>query len=72
MPLECVAIRNAAQNQMVSGKCERCRIVPAVTGISFRHRAHRKVSTSRLGSYQDFVPPQRGQRKPSGQRLAAR
>ena len=72
MPLECVAIRKAAQNQMVSGKCERCMIVPAVTEISFRHSAHRKVGTFRLGSCQLFAPPQCGQRKPSGQRFAAR
>ena len=49
MPLECVAIGKAAQNHTVSGRCERCRIVPAVTEVSFRHPAHRKVGTLRLG-----------------------
>src|SRR5271157_4693115 len=42
MPLECVAIRKAAQNQMVSGKCDRCIMVPAVTEVSFRHLAQIK------------------------------
>src|SRR6516225_9391248 len=31
MPLECVAMRNAAQNQIVSGSLLACMIVPAVT-----------------------------------------
>jgi hypothetical protein len=33
MPLECVAIRNAAQNQIVSGSLLACMIVPAVTEV---------------------------------------
>ena len=33
MPLECVAIRNAAQNQVVSGSLLACMIVPAVTEV---------------------------------------
>ena len=71
MPLECVAIRKAAQNQTVRGRCDRCRIVPAVAEVSFRHLAQMKVRTFRLGARQDFSPPQRGQRKPSGQRFLA-
>jgi len=33
MPLECVAIKNAAQNQIVSGSLLACLIVPAVTEV---------------------------------------
>src|SRR6516162_6901079 len=33
MPLECVAMRNAAQNQIVSGSLLACMIVPAVTEV---------------------------------------
>jgi hypothetical protein len=33
MPLECVAIRNAAQNQIVSGSLLACMIVPVVTEV---------------------------------------
>jgi hypothetical protein len=31
--LECVAIKNAAQNQIVSGSLLACMIVPAVTEV---------------------------------------
>src|SRR6516162_5470669 len=40
MPLECVAIRNAAQNQIVSGSLLACMIVPAVTEVCRPQSAH--------------------------------
>jgi hypothetical protein len=40
MPLECVAIRNAAQNQIVSGRLLACMIVPAVTEVCRPQAAH--------------------------------
>jgi hypothetical protein len=33
MPLECVAIRNAAQNHLVNDSLLACMIVPAVTEV---------------------------------------
>ena len=43
MPLECVAIKNAAQNQIVSGSLLACMIVPAVTEVCRPQSAHSKV-----------------------------
>jgi hypothetical protein len=40
MPLECVAIKNAAQNQIVSGSLLACMIVPAVTEVCRPQSAH--------------------------------
>jgi len=40
MPLECVAIKNAVQNQVVSGNLLACKIVPAVTEVCLPHVAH--------------------------------
>src|SRR5512132_3602619 len=72
MPLECVAIRKAAQNQTLSGRCARCITVPAVTEVSLPQVAQAKVRTGRQASRQAFEPPQPGQRKPTGQRVTAR
>ena len=72
MPLECVAIRKAAQNQTLSGRCARCITVPAVTEVSLPQVAQAKVRTGRQASRQAFEPPQPGQRKPAGQRVTAR
>jgi len=71
MPLGWVAITYAAQNHVVSGSLERCRIVPAVTEVWRPQRAHSKVH-GLLSSRQALLPPQPGQTKPSGQRAAAR
>jgi hypothetical protein len=38
--LECVAIKNAAQNQIVSGSLLACMIVPAVTEVGRSQSAH--------------------------------
>jgi hypothetical protein len=40
MPLECVAIKNAAQNHTVSGSLLACMIVPAVTEVCRPQSAH--------------------------------
>jgi len=40
MPLECVDIRNAAQNHIVSGSLLACMIVPAVTEVCRLQSAH--------------------------------
>jgi hypothetical protein len=40
MPLECVAIKNAAQNHIVSGSLRACMIVPAVTEVFRPQSAH--------------------------------
>jgi hypothetical protein len=40
MPLECVAIKNAAQNQIVSGSLLACMMVPAVTEVCRSQSAH--------------------------------
>src|SRR6516162_4687700 len=40
MPLECVAMRNAAQNQIVSGSLLACMIVPAVPEVCRPQPAH--------------------------------
>ena len=40
MPLECVAIRYAAQNHVVSGSLLACMIVPAVTEVCRPQAAH--------------------------------
>ena len=72
MPLECVAIMKAAQNQIVSGRCERCMTVPAVTEVSLRQVLHAKVSVVREGMRHAARPPHPRQTKPSGQRVLAR
>src|SRR5512144_2781308 len=68
MPLECVAIRKAAQNQTLSGRCARCITVPAVTEVSLPQVAQAKVRTGRQASRLAFELPQPGQRKPAGHR----
>src|SRR5467141_2974355 len=40
MPLECVAIRNAAQNHLVNGSLLACMMVPAVTEVCRPQAAH--------------------------------
>ena len=70
MPRLSVVIRYAAQNQVVSGVLVRWNTVPAVNDTWYRHCAHSCRCHS--GSGYARCPPQRGQRKPSGQRQASR
>jgi len=71
IPLECVAIRYAAQNQTVSGSFEPCITVPAVTEVCLPQPAHSRVKAL-VESSQLLSWPQSGQRNPSGQRASAR
>jgi hypothetical protein len=48
-------------------------VVVCLSIALFQHQANAQlVRTFRLGARQDFSPPQRGQRKPSGQRFLAK
>jgi hypothetical protein len=67
MPLECVAMRCAAQNQVVSGSFERCIAVPAVIEVC-RPQSKHSYKRARLFNVAARRLPQRGQMKPSGQR----
>jgi len=66
MPLECVAIRCAAQNHTVSGNLDRCIAVPAVIDVADRSQGIRSVRP--LFNNAARVPPQAGQTNPCGQR----
>ena len=66
MPFECVATRWAARNQVRSGRCVRCMIVPAVTDVC---RRRRRTPTSRPSSPASSpLGLAAGQTKPFGQR----
>src|SRR5258705_7920336 len=65
MPLECVVIRCAAQNHVVSGNLERCITVPAVTEVC-RPQSRHSCKRGRLFSAATRRLPQAGQTKPSG------
>ncbi len=67
MPLECVVIRCAAQNHVVSGNLERCITVPAVTEVC-RPQSRHSCKRGRLFSAATRRLPQAGQTKPSGHR----
>src|SRR5512133_1480225 len=71
MPLEWVAIREAAQNQVVSGSLEWCTIVPAVTDVCLPQPAHSHVH-GLVFSCHALLLPHSGQTKPSGQRAMKR
>src|SRR5512133_1386000 len=71
MPLEWVAIREAAQNQVVSGSLEWCTIVPAVTDVCLPQPAHSHVH-GLVCSCHALLLPHSGQTKPSGQRTMKR
>src|SRR5450432_3211416 len=67
MPLECVVMRWAAQNHVVSGSLERCIAVPAVTEVC-RPQSRHSYKRGRLFSAAKRALPHAGQTKPSGQR----
>src|ERR1700728_5329046 len=67
MPLECVAMRCAAQNHEVSGSLERCITVPAVAEVCRPQSRHSYVQ-ARLFSAAARCSPQPGQTKPFDQR----
>ena len=67
MPLEWVAMRQAAQNQAVSGNFDPCIMVPAVTEVCLPQAAHSKVKGFPPCGH-PFSWAQAGQRKPAGQR----
>ena len=56
-----------ARYQLLSGTCERCMNVPAVTEVCFLQSRHWWTQRGRL-SRTAFLLPQSGQTKPSGQR----
>src|ERR1700674_1118432 len=67
MPLECVDIRCAAQNQTVSGSLVRCSAVPAVIEVCRPQSEHSKVY-ARLRSAAARPSPHTGQTNPSAHR----
>src|SRR5438270_7626633 len=67
MPLECVAMRCAAQNHTVSGNLDRCIGVPAVIDVGRPQSRHSWVC-ARLFNNAARPPPQAGQTNPCGQR----
>ena len=67
IPLECVAMRCAAQNHAVSGSLERCIAVPAVIEVC-RPQSRHSYKRGRLFSTAARRSLQPGQMKPSGQR----
>src|SRR5271163_2130493 len=71
MPLECVAITCAAQNQVVSGNFDRCIAVPAVSEVC-RPQSRHSNRRGRLFKATARPLPHAGQTNPSGQRRAKR
>ena len=65
-----VVIRYAAQNHSVNGVLVRWNTVPAVSDTWYRHVAHSRHRPSRRRNARPS--PQRGHRKPSGQRQASK
>jgi hypothetical protein len=70
MPLEWVATRCAAKNQVRKGKWVRCMIVPAVTDVWRAQAPHSDVHAF-VSSFLPRFDAQDGQTKPSGQRRLA-
>src|SRR3954465_4938456 len=70
MPFLCVAISQAARNQVRRPRWLPCSAVPAVTETCRPQAAHCRVSRSRASS-QPLSCPQAGQRNPSGQRSSS-
>src|SRR3954447_3877285 len=70
MPFLCVAVSQAARNQVRSGRWLPCSTVPAVTETCRSQAAHCRVSRPRASS-QPLSCPQAGQRNPSGQRFSS-
>src|SRR5260370_42376060 len=64
MPLECVVIRCAAQNHVVSGNLERCITVPAVTEAC-RPQSRHSCKRGRLFNAATRRLPQAGETKPA-------
>ena len=71
MPLECVAITCAAQNNVVSGNFDRCIAVPAVSEV-WRPQSRHSKSRGRLFKATARPLPHAGQTNPFGQRRACR
>ena len=69
--VECVAIRCAAQNHVVSGNFDRCIAVPAVSEVC-RPQSRHSNRRGRLFKATARPPPQAGQTNPSRQRRADR
>src|SRR5260370_19466472 len=67
MPLECVAIRCAAQNHTVSGNLDRCIAVAAVIDV-WRPSSRHSWVCARLFNNAARVPPQAGKTTPCGKR----
>src|SRR5260370_33337412 len=65
MPLECVVIRCAAQNHVVSGNLERCITVPAVTEAC-RPQSRHSCKRGRLFNAATRRLPQAGEKKTFG------
>ena len=70
MPFACVAISQAARNQVRRPRWLPWSTVPAVTETWRSQAAHCRVSRSRPSS-QALSCPQAGQRNPSGQRFSS-
>src|SRR5271155_3713328 len=71
MPLECVAIKCAAQNHIVSGNFDRCIAVPAVSEVC-RPQSKHSNRRGRLFKATARPLPHGGQTNPPGQRRAER
>ena len=71
MPLECVAIKCAAQNHIVSGNFDRCIAVPAVSEVC-RPQSRHSNRRGQLFKATARPLPHAGQTNPSGQRRAKR
>ena len=63
MPLECVAIKCAAQNHIVSGNFDRCIAVPAVSEVC-RPQSRHSNKRGRLLQGHSACPAARGTNKP--------